>query len=932
MISPSKTFNQLYSYFSRVRIASALVVASLSVVGIYAITEINAHQTGISGQTEKNSSGPSAGCWCHCPSPSSATTVTLTSSSGTSPLTVSSTTPINFTATVANSNGTDNFGGIDIATYSGEGLHPDVGLIALNTELTHDSPQSFTGGSTSWNFLYTPSSSTGWDTIYATGNATNGNGNNGNGDCSDNWNNAQKFIIHVVGASKRLTMRSAVPMGSVRVGHRKADSLLVSSYGGQAITIASSLMKSGIQFVSSPAGANRTINAGATEMDSIIFAPTARGSFSDSAIYTTNSDDALQTRIAVYTSGQGIQAALSYGSTTGLNFGNVRINNTKSFALHYSNTGDDTLVLTANPTINGTGFTITQQPHSLSLAPGQSDSVVIRFAPMSKILYSASISFSAADGVTISSANMIGYGIGPTFSSASLLVVGSIRVNKTLTSSVQFRNAGTDTLHISAVTLTPSGSKFTVVSFDPFVLPNSLGTVHISYSPTAETNDTALIHFSTDDASNLSPIDTVIGFGTLPHMALADFNKTPSLDTVDFGTIRVYDVQERPFVIQNAGSDALHVTSFTAGPAPFYTKTGVDSVKAGSSDFVVAKFSPTTAGTFTGSLTIGGDDPKTPTSTVYLKGTAINSSMIIRPATVDFGTIRVNSMLLDTITLSNSSTTPIKILGYTLDGFGGIFNVVDSSAKTVPANGSAHVVVSFSPPSTLCYTGTLTLKTDESTAPVRTIGVTGCGEQGVLSMNPPNIDFLDVDSGKSSRQTAEFHNTGVVPLKISSITFSGSSDFSYSSSGLPVTIIPGGFLPLDVIFTPTCAACEESALLVSHLDDGTTVSLQLSGYGSTPSLFGSVAGAARPVLGLTLSPNPARDLVTLHLTLPESSSLDVHVFDRAGREIRVTKLGNFGVGDQSASISTEELPSGAYFVRVLGTNGEHVTSRLVIER
>ncbi len=925
MISPSKTIVTRIRYFlSHIRVASVLVLASLLGLGSYAINEINAHQTGISGQTEKTSSGPSAGCWCHCPNPSSATTVTLTTSGGSSPLTVGPNSTVHFTVTVANSNGTDNYGGVDIATYSGTGLLPSAGLLSLNTELTHDSPKAFSGGSASWDFAYSTGAVSGWDTIYATGNATNGNGNNGNGDCSDNWNNSQKFVIHIIGPAKRMALRGAVSLGSVRVGQRKADSLAIKSVGDQPITIASSAMKSGTQFSSYPSSTNRVLAVGTTEMDSVSFAPTGRGAFSDSVIYTTNSDSPLQQRFAVYVSGQGIQGIFNSGGVNSMPFGNVRVNIPTRSTLHYSNSGDDTLTLAAIPTVTGSCFTLAQQPHVLRLAPGQVDSVIVQFNPTSKIAYSGTLTFTASEGVTIPAISLSGTGIGPTFASASLLSVGAIRVGKTLQSSLQFRNAGTDTLHISGVTISQSGTKFTVVSFDPVLPPNSLGALHVSYTPNLEMNDTAQIHFATDDASNLSAVVTAVGYGTLPHIAMAD------KDTVDMGSIRVYDIQTRPFIILNNGSDVLHITSATAGPTPFSLAAGVDSVKAGGSDFVMVKFSPAAAGTFKGSLTINGDDPKIPSTTVYIKGTAISSALRVQPSTIDFGTIRVLSTLVDTVTVTNTSASPIKILHYDQSGFTSIFKIVDSSAHTVPANGSVKVLVSFTPPGQICYAGTITLSTDESGAASRTIGVTGCGDEGVLAMSPSALDFGVVDSGKSILQSAEFRNTGNLSLTIKSITFSGSSDFSYSGAQMPVTIKPGGSLPLDVIFSPTSIG-EHTGVLVSTLDDETTIALQLSGYGASP-LKAGVAGGTRTILSLMLAPNPAQDVVNLHFSLPLAPTLELHVFDRAGREVHTSNLGKLGSGEHSASLATQELPSGTYFVRVLGSNGEQVTSRLVIER
>ncbi len=190
------------SGFSRIRRGSLLSLALLAGIGWYALRETNAHENGITGQTQKSTN---AGCSCHCSSSSSSTTVTLTASSGYSPLTTEPNTTYDFTITVANSDESD--GGCDISTYSGNGLTAGTGLYASNGELTHSSPKSFSGnGYCSWTFTYTTGSTAGWDTIYATGNAVNGDGSDDNGNCDDKWNWAPKFIIHIIEPTKRASL------------------------------------------------------------------------------------------------------------------------------------------------------------------------------------------------------------------------------------------------------------------------------------------------------------------------------------------------------------------------------------------------------------------------------------------------------------------------------------------------------------------------------------------------------------------------------------------------------------------------------------------------------------------------------------------------------------------------------------------------------
>jgi hypothetical protein len=446
-------FQRLSHKFALIATGSSLVLASLTIVGTYAVMETNAHQDGITGQTQKTTN---AGCYCHCSSAQSTTTVMLSCSSGSSPLTTSPNTTYDFTITVANSGESD--AGCDISNYLGGGLTPGTGLqknlSPQDSELTHTSPKSFDGnGFCTWSFTYTSSSTAEWDTIYATGNAVNGDGRD-NGDCTDKWNWAPKFIIHNVFPSRRASLsQNTISFGQLRVGHRAADSLSVISNGDTTITISSSAMKGGSPFSSYPTTTNRAIVTGSSEIDSAIFAPSSRGTFHDSLIFNTNSDTVPQQRMGIAVSGQGIQAIFNSTNGTSLAFGNLHVGNIATKTFSFSNTGDDTLFL-QTPSISGSGFSIATGLSTFTYPPNQSGSVVVQFAPSAKQSYSGSLSFTASDGVSAPTVSLSGNGTLPQIQVSSSDNLGSIRVGQSLHGSVTFQNIGNDTLHVSNATMT----------------------------------------------------------------------------------------------------------------------------------------------------------------------------------------------------------------------------------------------------------------------------------------------------------------------------------------------------------------------------------------------------------------------------------------------------------------------------------------------
>ncbi|MDP4198688.1 MAG: choice-of-anchor D domain-containing protein [Bacteroidota bacterium] len=904
------------SSLRQARMGSFLVLIALASIGSYAVLDTNARQGGITGQTQKTTN---AGCSCHCSSANSATSVGLTTATtifypGTS---------ATFTVTVSNSS--EAGGGIDIAAYSGS-LTAGSGLYLSSGELTHSSPQTFDASHTAtWQFTYTAPSTAGWDTIYATGNAVNLNGQNGNGDCSDKWNWASKYIIQVLPQPRRLALgRPSIAFGQLRVGRRKADSLLVTSTGTFSITINSEAMKTGSQLGYVAPGSNgRTLNAGASEVDSVIFAPTSRGTFSDSLIFTTNSDTIPDQRKGIAVSGQGIQAVFSSSSST-LAFGNLRMNQTGLLPLPFSNTGDDTLFL-QTPTISGSGFTISQQPHVLTLPPGIWDTVIVQFAPTSRVGYTGTLSFAALNGVTTPSIALSGNGVAPQVQSTTPALLGSVRVGQPLQGTITIKNTGNDVLHITSPALTQSGTKFTLGTYDATIAAGATGSFHLTYTPTAEKTDTAALQFTSDDPSSASVSITVLASGTLPHMLLGE------IDTVVIGQVKVGGLVTRDIAIYNTGGADLTLNAVTVSPTPPFTVSSQNYVTAGGTVYATISFSPASVGIFDGVFTVSGDDPKYPTESLFIRGSGINSALSITPATVSFGSVAVSKTAFDTILLSNSGTASVNILGYKLSSYAA-FGIIDSSVHQIAPGATAKLVLSFTPAGPIAYNGTLTLTTDEAT-PTRVVNVSGIGVKGALSVLPSSIDFGPIDTGMSSTMTVSVHNTGTAAIQISGISINPTgSAFSYTTkTTLPTSLAAGDSLDADVTFAPRSGGEQIGALSIT-LADNTTSSVALHGSGVVKASSNSVRAEDAILTGLAIAPNPSHGSSTCTLTLARPDQVHLAVIDPLGREVMVQDLGMLSEGSHQIELTTPGLAAGVYFVRVECAGAPSMQSQFILER
>ncbi len=141
---------------------------------------------GITGRTRKVTTSGCGGGNCHGNSATTGVTVTIT---GPDTLTVNTL----GLYTVKITGGPAIRGGVNIAASSGALSKVDNALKAQNGELTHSSPTSFSGGQLTFQFNY-KSTTTGVQTLYATGNSCNGNG----GQSGDQWNLAPDKKVTIV--------------------------------------------------------------------------------------------------------------------------------------------------------------------------------------------------------------------------------------------------------------------------------------------------------------------------------------------------------------------------------------------------------------------------------------------------------------------------------------------------------------------------------------------------------------------------------------------------------------------------------------------------------------------------------------------------------------------------------------------------------------
>ncbi len=153
--------------------------------------------------------------------------------------------------------------------------------------------------------------------------------------------------------------------------------------------------------------------------------------------------------------------------------------------------------------------------------------------------------------------------------------------------------------------------------------PGAAQNLMLRFTPTAADTQNATITLATDDPAAPTLTLRVTGFGVAP-------SATPSLSvstsTVDFGSATVGQTKDVSLQISNTGTAGLNVTATVTGAAFSRVTTASFTIPpGGASQTVTLRYSPATAGTAAGTLTLTSNDPQRSSLNIPLSGTGISA-------------------------------------------------------------------------------------------------------------------------------------------------------------------------------------------------------------------------------------------------------------------------------------------------------------------
>jgi hypothetical protein len=435
---------------------------------------------------------------------------------------------------------------------------------------------------------------------------------------------------------------------------------------------------------------------------------------------------------------------------------------------------------------------------------------------------------------------------------------------------------------VTAVTTTATG--ITAVEATNLVTLTTTG----SFGPQAVAGNTVMVTNCTPAAFNgtfaivggtgtiLSYSDSTSGLGTgtgcqalvLPNGLT--FNAPTGLvaGTPADGTAGNYPIT---FTSTNSAGSATLSDTLTVSPAGPLTVTASNGTMTfgGTPPTITPSYSgfvngdspanlttPPTCSTTATSTSLPGNYPSTCSGAVdanysaisYVSGTVTVVGIDISPLTVNFGTLYLNQLGLQLVTLKNTTTSPITITSMKLGGgsansdFGDLTLCPPMILKlpaTLPAGKSCAIAVGilatakvFSPTASTTYlTITNTMATQTVLLTAQVINPQATFSSTYLSSG--KLTFPITTVGKSNLQSITVTNTGNTPLTFGgtpAAVSSSSGDFTLTSTTCTnATLNVGGTCAIGVTFTPKASGTFTGTLKVTDNAANSSQTITLSG-------------------------------------------------------------------------------------------------------
>jgi hypothetical protein len=601
---------------------------------------------------------------------------------------------------------------------------------------------------------------------------------------------------------------------AMQVGSTSPDlSLTVTNTGGVALLNPSATIAGDFALLSTTCGA--TIAVGGNCGYSLSFTPTVAGQRTGSLTLTSSS---VALPMVVSLAGTGLAPAAFVVAPVQLNFASTQVGlSSAAISVAVENSGGVPLL---NPIATIAGDFVQQSSTcGATIAAGANCAIAILFVPSVVGNRTGSLTLNSLSGTGSTVVPLSGVGLAP-----AAFAVTPAQLSFPAT------QIGLLTAALT-VTVTNSGgvalsNPTAVVSGDFSIAMNTCGSgiaagascaIAILFVPSAVGSRAGTL--TLESTSVASPfVVPLAGSGLAPAAIYLSptqlsFAATPTGQT---------SAAQAVTVTNSGGSVLANLAIAVSGDFALQSSTCGTTLVAGGSCTIAIAFSPTLAGTRSGSMTLSGTTVASATAALSGIGLAA-ASLSASPQSLSFSAQQVGATAsAQLITLTNNGGAALSGLAFAISGD---FVLTSNSCGTTLAGGaSCNVAVSFTPTAAGIRSGGLSIAPTAMVVPLSGVGLTVAD----LSATPQSLSFSAIVIGSSSStQTITVTNTGGTTLTGLGLAVTG--DFAIASTTCGTTLAGGASCIVAVGFTPTAAGSRAGTINVGSSAGPAVVSLAGTG-------------------------------------------------------------------------------------------------------
>ncbi len=398
----------------------------------------------------------------------------------------------------------------------------------------------------------------------------------------------------------------------------------------------------------------------------------------------------------------------------------------------------------------------------------------------------------------------------------------------------------------------------------------------------------------------------------------------------DFGTKIPGTDTDIVFTIENTGSGDLDLTTpltltgTDAGQFSIQAQPSTPVSASGNTTFTV-RFSPTSAGAKTATLSIANNDSDENPFDITLNGTGAEPEINVKQSTTDIpdsGSYNYGSQLGGTntdivFTIENTGTANLILtIPLTLSGTdAGQFSIQAQPSTPVSVSDNTTFTVRFSPTSAGAKSATLSIANNDSNETPYDLTLNGTGIVPEINVKQSTTDIPDggsYDYGSKSPGTntdVEFtiENIGTAGLTLTTpLTLTGTDAGQFSIQAQPSTpVSASGSTTFTVRFSPTSLGVKTASIAITNSDtDENPYDLTLNGAG--------VEGTQPPGSGTLGAPYQISILDHLLWVSTQLSSWDKHFEQTADIDATATNTWNSSAGFSPIGTSAANSFRGSY--------------------